>query len=362
MMADPFSKPQSVPAKTAHAPASKQPAPANKDTNAAPPKQVSYGLLALIVGSVALSLYSVPFLLVRILAVLLSLGGIGLAALQFRTNEKKGRNLNAAIAGTMFSAAVIVLMAVGPYLPTPGPRMARAQVTSSKSPSTHTAPAESVPQTTKPAERVSRTTNNELQPAQPPTQTTAATDEKPNEVPQIPGYVPKTVPFPCRKSFQLLPSGTGEWVDATTSAVGQGEIGVCVASAAIEQLEISRTSTAASSPKDNLVIHLQVMLVGTTGKVDFQSWSNSNYGDTRNKPTLTNNSTNVPLRTFDVSTVIPGHERPKGLYPKLYADDYLIFEKPNPIADNLRLELPASAFGGVGTLRFQIPKSMIDGK
>jgi hypothetical protein len=350
-----------MPAKTTPSAATKPPAPPIRKTDSAPTDRISFGLLSLLVGSVALSFYSVPYLMVRILAVMLSLGGITLAVLQLRSNEKAGRNFNGAIAGTLFSAAVILLTAIGPYLPVPAKRVARAPTRASapKTRDSVTQTTESVPQlktSPEPAQAVSQT-----RPAEAVSQTTPGAIEKPNEVPQIPANVPKVIPFPCRKSFQLVPGGTGEWVDAATSAIGQGEIAVCIASAAIEQLELPSAGNTVSSRKDNLVIHLQVMLVGTTGKVDFQSWGNSNFGDTGNKPKLTNDSTNVPLRTFDASTKIPGHERPKGLYPKLYADDYLIFETPQSIADHLRLELPATAFGGVGTLRFQIPKSMIDG-
>src|SRR3954454_6289362 len=127
-MADPFSKKPTVPAKTAQAPASKQHAPAIGKADSASPDRVSLGLLSLIVGSVALSFFSIPYLLGRILAVMLSLGGITLAVLQFRTNKKAGRNFNGAIAGTLFSAAVIVLTAIGPYLPIPEKRVAQAPI------------------------------------------------------------------------------------------------------------------------------------------------------------------------------------------------------------------------------------------
>jgi hypothetical protein len=38
----------------------------------------------------------------------------------------------------------------------------------------------------------------------------------------------------------------------------------------------------------------------------------------------------------------------------------VVFEGPVARAEYLRPELPASAFGGTGKLRFQIPKSMIE--
>ena len=309
--------------------------------------------MSLLIGCVALSFHSVPFLFVRILSVLLGLGGITLAVLQFRTNEKAGRNFNGAIAGTMFSAAVILLTAIGPYLPVPGKRVARtprpANVAKSAPAPSVTPTAESVPEPAKP------------EPTAAVAQTTPDASEKPAAVPEIPSYVPKVIPFPCRKSFRLVPNGSPDWTDAATSALVQGEVAVCIASATIEPLELSDKAAQKSLPKDNLVIRLQVVLIGTTRKVDFEGWGNSNFGDTRKKPTLKDNSNHAySLRTFGAGTKVTGHERSKGLYPKLYADDELIFETPALNAEYLRLELPATAFGEMGTLRFQIPKSMVE--
>ena len=39
--------------------------------------------------------------------------------------------------------------------------------------------------------------------------------------------------------------------------------------------------------------------------------------------------------------------------------DVLLFEKPSPDATRLRLELPAAAFGEVGSVKFEIPMAMI---
>jgi hypothetical protein len=334
-----------MPAKTTQATAAKPPAPPTAKADLARPDRVSLGLLSLLVGSVALSLYSAPFLLTRILSVLLGIGGIGLAVFQFRTNEKTGRNFTSAIAGTLFSAAALLLPAIGPYLPGPSTRAARAPTVASVQKAT-----DGKKQTAEPVS----------QPAQSVSETTSAIAEQPKEVSQIPINAPKVIPFPCRKSFQLVASPSPEWTDAVKSALLQGEVAVGVASVAVERLELSREGKPVSSTTDNLVIHLQVVLIGTEAKVDFESWGNSNFGDGRNRPILTGNSSHAySLRKFEAGTQVAGHERSKGLYPKLYADDYLIFEAPRPGLEYFRLELPASAFGGMGTLRFQIPKSMV---
>jgi hypothetical protein len=335
-----------MPAKTTQATAAKPPAPPAEKADLASPVRSSLGLLSLPLGCIALSLYSVPFLLTRILSVMLAIGGIGLAVLQFRTNEKTGRNFTSAIAGTLFSAAALLLTVIGPYLPNPSARVARAP--------TRTSAAKATESKGPVAERVS-------QPAPAASETTSATRELSKEVPPIPSYMPRIIPFPCRKNFELVASPSPEWTDAATSALIQDEVAICVASVAVERLELSREGKPVPSSNDHLVIHLQVVLVGTTRKVDFESWGNSNFRDVRNKPTLTGNSSHAyALRTFEAGTQVTGHELSKGLYPKLYADDYLIFESPLPGLKYLRLELPASAFGGMGTLRFQIPNSMVE--
>jgi hypothetical protein len=48
------------------------------------------------------------------------------------------------------------------------------------------------------------------------------------------------------------------------------------------------------------------------------------------------------------------------VHPGKSVEDVVVFEEPVARAEYLRLELPASAFGGTGKLRFQIPKSMIE--
>ncbi len=424
-MADPLSKTSTTRATTPAAAASKRADQPNGKPNQPAAKPISRGMLSLLVGSVALSLYSVPYVLVRILAVLVSLGGMGLAVLQFRTDEKSGRNFNGALAGVVFCSAVILLTAIGPYLPTPGPRVARprresdiprttqsispriqrslktAQSVSPRRDSTAsvartTAQPESdlpadrhvalqatnvTPQTTgnvsKPATGLSRTTNdaaantNVVPPtaknvppvAESESEPAAGRLEKPNEVPQIPSNIPKVIPFPCRKSFRLVPSESPEWVDAATSALLQGEVAVCVVSAATEQLKVAAGGTTAASKGVNLVIHLQVDLVGTAKTIDFAGWGSANYGDSQQRPVLKDDSNHVyELRQLEPGTKVADHERSKSLYPQLYADDYLIYEPPPDKIESLRLELPASAFGGLGTLHFQIPKSMIESK
>jgi hypothetical protein len=47
------------------------------------------------------------------------------------------------------------------------------------------------------------------------------------------------------------------------------------------------------------------------------------------------------------------------IHPGKFTEDTLFYETPLDNISYLHLELPASAFGGTGMLRLQIPKSMI---
>ncbi|HVT30777.1 MAG TPA: hypothetical protein VHE81_22415 [Lacipirellulaceae bacterium] len=434
MMADPASKWTSTPATGAAAASAKRPpdklsAMANESTA----KSISRGLLSLLVGSVALSLYSVPYLLVRVVAVLTSLGGIGLAVFQFRTEEKSGRNFNGALVGTLFCSAVIVLTAIGPYLPTPGPRIARPRLESGtvlSAPSmTSTNPrsspksqrevpivdrssadrsarySEPAPPTSrdenrdtkaerKPMDVATHETKNDVtgatstlpyklatksveddnkvapqisiaipQPVERPSGVSTHTSDEVVHLPPIPSNMPKVIPFPCRKSFRWVSSDSPNWIDAATTAALQGEVAVCIVSATTERLDLTRGGTTSSSKDDNLVIHLEVELVGSGKAIDFAGWGSANFGDARHRPELKDDANYVyELRQLVPGTKVVDHERSKSLYPQLYADDYLIYEPPRSKVESLRLELPASAFGGIGTLHFQIPKSMIESK
>jgi hypothetical protein len=224
---------------------------------------------------------------------------------------------------------------------------------------------ERLSQRTESVPKTKTNTTAQSAPAEPTEQKSepAKVAEKTVELPSIPENVPKVIPFPSRKKFQLVPSGTNDWVDAATSAVLQGEVAVGIVSAATKRLDVTRAGKTAASPNENVVIHVQVVLIGTTQKVEFDGWSGASFGDTRHKPLLTDNlNKSYILRTFEPNTQVAGHERPKGLYPKLYADDYLVFDQLPEYAEYLQLDLPASAFGGQGTLRFRIPKSMIETK
>jgi hypothetical protein len=367
---NPFDK-GPVPTKPAPA-APPKPEPPAKATATRPLDQLGLGLLSLVIGCIALSLNAIPFL--RILAVLMSLAGLGLAIVELRSPSKEQRHPGRAIAGAILCSFILLLTVIRPFWPDNIGPIAQVPTTATPRPTaSSTLPAATAAQPTS-------TSAPETTTAAP--QTTTSTPATVAAAPQNASSVPHVFPFPGGRHLQLIPSTADaaestvagsaaphqdrprdlQWVDASTGAAQQGEVTVSVASVTVERLKQTRAGKESSSPNDNLVIRVQVLLIGTSRKVDFEPWSNSNFGDARNKPTLVDNLNNAyQLRIFDAGTQIVDHGRPKSLYPKLYADDFLVFEVPHAKVEFLQLGLPASAFGGTGTVRFQIPKSMFEG-
>src|SRR5881396_2596506 len=117
-----------MPAKTIPAAASKPPAAESATAATRLGDRVSLGLLSLVVGSIGLSLNAVPVL--RFLAVLLSLAGITLAVLEFRSPVKDRRQFGRAIAGTIICGLILVLTAIRPFWPARAAEIARAPAAS----------------------------------------------------------------------------------------------------------------------------------------------------------------------------------------------------------------------------------------
>ncbi len=84
-------------------------------------------------------------------------------------------------------------------------------------------------------------------------------------------------------------------------------------------------------------------------------------GPGRYAASLTDNFGNPYKRlSLDPGSQVPGQiSSATSIYPGKRLEDLLVFEPPIENLQFLRLELPAAAFGGTGTLRLQIPKTMI---
>ena len=151
-----------------------------------------------------------------------------------------------------------------------------------------------------------------------------------------------------------------KWTDASTSPAECGDVTVKIAAAEIGRPRlVGRSSPRAARPKtDYLTLALELSNRNETKKLEYTSWNLQRTGVSL----VDEHGNQYRMKSFASQGLeIDGQvEGGKGaLYPREVTKDVLIFEKPAKSAERLRLELPAAAFEGTGSLRFEIPVSMI---
>jgi HEAT repeat protein len=133
------------------------------------------------------------------------------------------------------------------------------------------------------------------------------------------------------------------WANASTQAVQQGDVRVRVS-----DLKVRGSQFLAS---------LQVENVGRARAVQHRRWEQA-AGDERGR-LMDGHGASYPCRPpVGVEGAGAGNAQ-EVVPPGGAATDVLAFDVPRPPVDYLRLELPASAFGGTGQLRLQLPREMI---
>jgi HEAT repeat protein len=140
------------------------------------------------------------------------------------------------------------------------------------------------------------------------------------------------------------------WADANKEAAQQGMVRVQVTGLWLEE-DASEGSPRGTSP---LQVRVRIENAGRRGVVTFEGWKPA--GPTT--PRLTDNFGKA------YRSVAPGQRdtrasRPESIPPSKTATDLLAFERPGDRVRFLRLELPAAAFGGQGSLGLEIPNVMI---
>ncbi len=150
----------------------------------------------------------------------------------------------------------------------------------------------------------------------------------------------------------------GKWSDASKSPIKRGDVQVKVISAEVGRPKMVRSSGRAARPKSEaLVILLELCNTNATKKLAYTSWSDRNLGVTL-KDNFGNPYTQKTKKVFR-GALVEGQSSSGSIYPGKSIVDVVIFEPPIDKAKFLRLELPATAFGGSGMLSFQIPITMV---
>jgi hypothetical protein len=151
------------------------------------------------------------------------------------------------------------------------------------------------------------------------------------------------------------------WVDAAQGAVQQNGVRVRITSATLGLPRIRVGGKEQRAPVKRLLINVKISGEHAVSLVNYETWADPTRESARHEPRLTDDRQRSYRRVgFGPGTELVGSSGDTFLTPGRAALDVLVFEAP-PLEEVqfLRLELPAKAFGGAGTLRLQIPKSLI---
>jgi hypothetical protein len=149
-------------------------------------------------------------------------------------------------------------------------------------------------------------------------------------------------------------------VDASRDAVQQGDLRVRAVRAVVGPLTF-RNAQPAPSADPFLQIVLRVYNAGTTGRLEYRSWGHPL--DPAEQAVVLADDRGRTYRPchFRTGGEVAGQLRAASIAPLGKVEDLLVFDPPAADVGFLRLELPASAGGGTGTLRLQIPRALFRG-
>lgn len=151
-----------------------------------------------------------------------------------------------------------------------------------------------------------------------------------------------------------------EWIPHTKAAK-QGDIRVSITSAKIGKVKYrglfnSSDEEPLKSDDNFAIVRLKIENLSKTKKVDFRGWYYDSFSELHARLTDEHGNTYDPGSHDHVI----GQHKYEALHPGKSFEDLVYFQVPVDAAKTLRLTLPARAFEGEGSLRFEIPKSKLD--
>jgi ribosomal protein S27E len=157
------------------------------------------------------------------------------------------------------------------------------------------------------------------------------------------------------------PAPKDEWADAG-NAVQQGDIRVRVESAKVDFVALKGIGRDEGQSKDKLLqITVRIENLGDSKKVEYRGWAGHDFDIGRSAGNIDDDLGNSYKRIgFGFANKVLGQIQSESIYPGKSITDVLVFEEPIQKAKFLKLELPASAFDGTGSLRIKIPMDMIE--
>lgn len=173
--------------------------------------------------------------------------------------------------------------------------------------------------------------------------------------------VPLGVSNPALSDARPVAAEKGETIDVTRGAVQQGDLRMSVTSVAVASAPLEGSTKKKPPPDRCIVVGLRLSNVGVERRYPYTSWGE--WGSPHAAKLVDKRGRNYPVKSFDASLwQIKGQVRNAvSIFPGKSVNDVLVFEGPPPktTLGSLTLELPASAFGGEGTLLLEIPARMI---
>jgi hypothetical protein len=157
--------------------------------------------------------------------------------------------------------------------------------------------------------------------------------------------------------FRDVPEGESSWVDASRDALHHGDVRVRILSVIVGRVDLQSIGGDLPQGQDGAMIRLRITNAGVTRKIAYTSWGDLGPEDA---PLLHDNQgKSYPMRKFDPAAVVKGHVKNATIPSMKFLEDVLVFEAPPSSIAFLHLDLPASAAGTEGRLRFEIPRTMI---
>jgi hypothetical protein len=153
-------------------------------------------------------------------------------------------------------------------------------------------------------------------------------------------------------------SAPAEWVEAGKESWRQGDVLVSVRAFTVGPVQLTGPNGKKVRTKESyLQIWLRVTNEGITRKIEFAGW---NAAETSAGLRLSDSAgKRLPAKRFEAGWEPPGRLSSVTLFPGKSAENLLLFAAPSAATGDLRLELPASAFGSSETVRFTLSQASL---
>lgn len=148
-------------------------------------------------------------------------------------------------------------------------------------------------------------------------------------------------------------SQKGEPIDASQGWWLSNGVRVSIAGVQVNNVKLGTRRGVEMSPEKMLIIAVRVNNLTETRKFEFTGWGNKN-------PTVPTDNFGNTYRPLMFNGAAPyARSVNRAMHPKDGFAEHLVFEIPIDKAEWLNLELAAENFGGKGTIKFKIPRTMI---